>query len=115
MSYAVACHVDQLVDDEPLVVIINGVGIALVQTGGEIFAIQNLCSHAAEQLAEGEVSEHSIECPRHGSRFDLRGGCPLDLPATEPVPVFPVRVEGDEVLVDISNSLDPQCNDLQES
>ncbi|CAM5263306.1 (2Fe-2S)-binding protein OS=Streptomyces fumanus OX=67302 GN=GCM10018772_65330 PE=4 SV=1 [Streptomyces fumanus] len=60
------------------------------------------CSHANVSLAEGEVDDCHIECWLHGSRFDLRTGKPDSLPATRPVPVYPVKIEGDDVLVSLT-------------
>jgi 3-phenylpropionate/trans-cinnamate dioxygenase ferredoxin subunit len=75
------------------------VRIALVRIGDEFFAIGDECSHEDYSLAEGEVwpEECELECPRHGSTFDLRTGEACSLPATKPVPVFEVIVDGDEV------------------
>ncbi len=78
--------------------------IAVVRFEGEVFAVEDVCSHAEVPLSEGDVEEFrgapTIECWLHGSCFDLTSGRPTNLPATEPVPVYPVRVEGDDVLVD---------------
>jgi 3-phenylpropionate/trans-cinnamate dioxygenase ferredoxin subunit len=65
------------------------------------YVIGDRCSHADESLSEGDlwVDECEIECPKHGSTFDLRTGEPQALPATEPVPVYGVRVDGDDVVV----------------
>ena len=59
--------------------------IAVFLVDGSIFAIGDRCSHAEASLAEGEVYDHEVECPRHGSTFDLRTGEPQALPATKPV------------------------------
>lgn len=67
--------------------------IALFRIGDEVFAIGDRCSHAEASLAEGEVFDHEVECPRHGSEFDLRTGKALSLPATMPVPTYEVLVE----------------------
>jgi 3-phenylpropionate/trans-cinnamate dioxygenase ferredoxin subunit len=67
--------------------------IALFRIGDEIFAVGDRCSHAEASLAEGEVFDYEVECPRHGSEFDLRTGKPLSLPATKPVPTYEVMVE----------------------
>ena len=65
------------------------------------YAIGDECSHADWSLSEGDVweAEREIECPKHGSTFSLITGEPLTLPATQPVPVYPVRVDRDDVLV----------------
>jgi 3-phenylpropionate/trans-cinnamate dioxygenase ferredoxin component len=88
-----------------LAVEIDGVEVALVRTSEEVFAIHDECSHAQIALSEGEVEGCEIECWLHGSMFDLRTGKPTNLPATEPVPIYPCRVDGDEVYVDVHNPL----------
>ena len=83
---------------------VDGIEIALVRCGNdEVFAIRDECSHAAIALSEGEVEGTTLECWLHGSRFDLRTGEPTGLPAYEPVPVYPCKVDGDEIVVDVSN------------
>ena len=75
--------------------------IAVFRVGSEVFAVGDRCSHAEASLAEGEVFDTEVECPRHGSAFDLRTGAPLALPATRPVPTYQVRVEGGIVLLSL--------------
>jgi 3-phenylpropionate/trans-cinnamate dioxygenase ferredoxin component len=70
-----------------------------VHTEGEVFAIQDVCSHADVALSEGDIEGTTIECWLHGSRFDLSTGRALSRPATQPVDVYPVRIHGDDVLV----------------
>jgi 3-phenylpropionate/trans-cinnamate dioxygenase ferredoxin component len=96
-----ACAVNDLKENGAISVVLGGDEIAIVQTGGEVFAIRDWCSHAAVPLSEGEVDGYSIECWLHGSCFDLRTGQPTSMPATVPVPVYPVKIEGDDVLVSI--------------
>lgn len=71
--------------------------IALFKIGDDVYAIGDRCSHAEASLAEGEVFDLAVECPRHGSEFDLRTGEPDSLPATRPVPVYFVDVEDGDV------------------
>jgi 3-phenylpropionate/trans-cinnamate dioxygenase ferredoxin subunit len=80
---------------------IGGVSVAIVRCGDDFYAIGDRCSHADFSLSEGEVSceDREIECWKHGSTFSLVDGEPQSLPATKPVPVFTVRVEGDDVVV----------------
>jgi len=93
------CSLDELVDGEPRKAVVDGVTIAVVLTEGEVFAINDTCSHGAVSLAEGDIEGCTLECWLHGSQFDLRTGRPLSLPATEPVAVYPVKVEDGTVLV----------------
>ena len=71
--------------------------------GDELFALEDRCSHDDGPLCEGDwdPDECLVVCPRHGSRFDLRTGRPLSLPAYEPVATFPVRVEDGVVKIDV--------------
>ena len=75
--------------------------IAVFRIGDEVYAIGDRCSHAEASLAEGELYDTEVECPRHGSEFDLATGEPATLPATQPVPVYAVRVESGEVMLDL--------------
>lgn len=79
----------------------GGHRVAVFRIGDEVFAIGDRCSHAEASLAEGEVFDHDVECPRHGSEFDLRTGKPESLPATKPVPTYEVCVEDGEVFLDL--------------
>jgi 3-phenylpropionate/trans-cinnamate dioxygenase ferredoxin subunit len=77
--------------------------ICLVRIGDDFYAIGDRCSHADYSLSEGEIwpDEKEIECWKHGSTFSLETGEPQSLPATIPVPVYNVRVEGTDVIVDV--------------
>jgi 3-phenylpropionate/trans-cinnamate dioxygenase ferredoxin subunit len=108
MAFQRACAVSDVTNANPLAVTVDGVAVALVRQGEDFYAIYDECSHAAIPLSEGEVEDGEIECWLHGSRFDLRTGKPSGPPATEPVPTYPVRVEGDDLLVDVAS---PYPND----
>ncbi|MCW5953382.1 MAG: non-heme iron oxygenase ferredoxin subunit [Propionibacteriaceae bacterium] len=82
--------------------------IAVVNTAEGFFAIRDVCSHGEVPLSEGEVDGSTLECYMHGSRFDLRTGLPLELPATTGVPVYPVRVEGDDLYIDPDHPIEIQ-------
>jgi 3-phenylpropionate/trans-cinnamate dioxygenase ferredoxin component len=92
MSFERACALSEVPEDEALGVTIGSMDVAVARNGDEVFALQDLCSHAAVALSEGDVEDCTIECWLHGSRFDLRTGKPTGLPATEPVATFPVEV-----------------------
>jgi 3-phenylpropionate/trans-cinnamate dioxygenase ferredoxin component len=103
-TFVKACALSAIPDNGILSVELNRDEIAIVRAEGEVFAIRDWCSHAAVPLSEGEVDGYTIECWLHNSRFDLRTGKPSGLPATQPVPVYPVKIEGDDVLVAIEES-----------
>lgn len=78
--------------------------VALVRTSdGEVFALDDECSHGRASLGEGDVEDCSVECWKHGSRFDVRTGKPLNLPATAPVAVYPVTIDGEVIQVDVDS------------
>jgi 3-phenylpropionate/trans-cinnamate dioxygenase ferredoxin component len=107
-SFERACAAADVPDEGVIPVEVGGVEVAVVKSEGQFFAVRDECSHAQIQLSEGDVGECEIECWLHGSRFDLRTGEPTSLPAYEPVPVYPVRLDGDDVLVDVKNPLNQQ-------
>ena len=80
---------------------VEGHRVAVVRIGDDFYAIGDTCSHADYSLSEGDVwpDELEIECPKHGSTFSLVTGEPQTLPATTPVPVYEIVVEGDDVKV----------------
>lgn len=87
--------------DTPLRVELDGVAIAIVRdSNDEIHAIGDRCTHGDISLSEGFVEGETLECWAHGSRFSLITGQPLNLPAYEPVPVYVVQIDGDDVLID---------------
>jgi 3-phenylpropionate/trans-cinnamate dioxygenase ferredoxin subunit len=76
----------------PVAVALDGEAICLAHVDGQVYAVHDECTHGAVPLSEGEVDGATIECSLHGSRFDLRTGAALNLPATTPVRTYPVRV-----------------------
>ena len=105
MSFEKACAVADVPTDEALGVTVGAYDVAVARDGDEFFAIQDLCSHAAVALSEGEVDDCTVECWLHGSRFDLRTGKPTGLPATEPVATFPIEIREDAVFIDTTTTL----------
>jgi len=101
-EYARACLVTDVADGTAVRVVIDGVPVAVVRSDGEYYAIHDVCSHANVALSEGEIEDQTIECWLHGSRFDLVTGRPTGLPATQPVPVYPVKIDGDDILVSVA-------------
>ncbi len=95
------CAVSDIPPDTAKRFEVGGYAVAVVRCGDDFYAIGDVCSHADYSLSEGEVlcEEREIECWKHGSTFSLETGEPQSLPATRPVPVFEVRVEGDDVVV----------------
>jgi 3-phenylpropionate/trans-cinnamate dioxygenase ferredoxin subunit len=84
------------------VVRLDDVPVAVFHLADGWYAIEDVCTHDGGPVAEGRLEGCTIECPRHGARFDLRSGAALCFPAGSPVPTYPVRVVGDEVQVEWS-------------
>jgi 3-phenylpropionate/trans-cinnamate dioxygenase ferredoxin subunit len=82
---------------------VDGRPIAIARVGDAVYAICDTCSHADYSLSEGDLypEELEIECPKHGSTFSLVTGEPQSRPATSPVPVYAVTVDGDDVFVEV--------------
>jgi 3-phenylpropionate/trans-cinnamate dioxygenase ferredoxin component len=97
----VVCRRDDLKSGEARRFDLGDHRVAVVRIGDDFYAIGDRCSHEDYSLAEGEVweDERELECPRHGSTFDLTTGEACSLPAIKPVPVYEVEVAGDEVSV----------------
>ncbi|MCU1453294.1 MAG: Rieske (2Fe-2S) protein [Acidimicrobiales bacterium] len=103
MADVTICRLDELPDAEPRRFVVHGHPIAVVRIAAHVHAVGDICSHQNISLSEGEVDPDTcqIECWKHGSAFDLRTGHPDSLPATRPIPVYPARVEGDDVVVTV--------------
>ena len=101
MSEVRACALSELADAVAHRVEVGGCPVALVRLGDTVYAIGDTCSHAEVSLAEGivDTDECALECWKHGSLFSLESGEALTMPATRPVPVYVVRVDGDDVFV----------------
>jgi 3-phenylpropionate/trans-cinnamate dioxygenase ferredoxin subunit len=97
------CPLIEVADGTAVRIELDEVDIAVVHVGDEVFALDDVCSHAAFPLTEGEVDGTTIECALHGSRFDLRSGKPLGPPATQPVRTYPVSVVDGDVYIDLES------------
>jgi 3-phenylpropionate/trans-cinnamate dioxygenase ferredoxin subunit len=73
--------------------------IAVYRLPEGYFAIDDICTHDGGPLAQGEVEGDQVICPRHGARFSIKTGAALTFPAITPVDTYPVRIEGDDILV----------------
>lgn len=73
--------------------------VLLFRVGDDYYAVEDICSHDGQPLTEGRFEGTSIECPRHGARFDVRTGRPLCMPAVEPISTFDVKVADSEIFL----------------
>ena len=106
MTLQRACALSELEQDTAKRVELDGVAIAVVLDGnGDVHAIGDVCTHGDISLSDGFVEGETLECWAHGSAFSLRTGRPLNLPAYEPVLVFVVQIDGDDVLIDPASTV----------
>jgi 3-phenylpropionate/trans-cinnamate dioxygenase ferredoxin subunit len=106
MALFEVCKTTDVPEGEARRYVVRRIEVAVANVGnGTFYAVDDVCSHAEASLSEGEidVDDETIECPRHGSTFDLATGRPRSLPATVPVLTFPVKVEGDTVLIELED------------
>jgi 3-phenylpropionate/trans-cinnamate dioxygenase ferredoxin subunit len=94
---------DELPPGGKKMVEVDGRAIAVFHVDGEYYAIDDVCTHDGGPLAEGMLDGYEIECPRHGARFDVRTGKVLCMPAFEDVTSHTVKVEGNDILVRLSD------------
>jgi nitrite reductase/ring-hydroxylating ferredoxin subunit len=78
---------------------INGEEVCLVNVDGKYYAINNICTHEGGPLADGKLEGYEVECPWHGSKFDVRTGEVTNPPASEPEPTYEVKVDGNNILI----------------
>ena len=97
------CPVDELPPGAKRVVTWEELEIGIVNCGGTILAVEDRCSHDDGDLMEGDIDDETctVECPRHGSVFDLKTGKPLNLPAYVPIDTYPVEVDDGVIKVEV--------------
>jgi len=104
----VVCAFDDLPPGSATRFDVDGVAVAVVRIGDDVYAIGDVCSHGEVSLSDGEVlcAEKELECWKHGSSFSLETGVPQTLPATRAVPVFVAQVVDGNVEISIEKSLE---------
>jgi len=107
-NFVKIAKIQDIPDNEVRAFEVDGRRIALYHCGHEFYATTDICSHAYAELSEGflDPDDCTIECPLHGSRFDIRTGAVQSLPAYEPIATYTVRIENDDVLVAIEDGVD---------
>jgi 3-phenylpropionate/trans-cinnamate dioxygenase ferredoxin component len=100
----IVCPLEELPPGTMKLVHAGEISVGVYNVDGELYALEDRCSHDDGPLVEGdwEPDEGVVICPRHGSRFDIRSGRALTLPAYLPVETFPVRVDDGIVKVDVT-------------
>jgi 3-phenylpropionate/trans-cinnamate dioxygenase ferredoxin subunit len=100
-EFVSVCKTSDLPDPGKMVAEVDDRLVAVFHVSGSFWAIDDICTHDGGPLAEGTLEDHTIACPRHGARFDIRTGKALTMPATRDTVAYEVRVEGDEVQIRI--------------
>ncbi|RYE78814.1 MAG: non-heme iron oxygenase ferredoxin subunit [Oxalobacteraceae bacterium] len=101
MAWTRVAAADDVAEGEVVGVTAAGQQIALYRDKGEFFATSNVCTHQYALLSDGYFEDGCIECPLHQGSFDVRTGKAQCAPVTEDIKVYPLRVEGDDLLADI--------------
>lgn len=92
--------VDEIQPGSRKLIDFESVTVALFNINGQLYCIEDVCTHDGGPLAEGELKDHIIVCPRHGAEFDVRDGRALKMPAVTPAPTYEVRIEGKDVYIE---------------
>ena len=92
-------QVSEIKPGEMISVEVDSEQVLLVNVDGKIHAVDDICSHAYATLSEGDLSGEEVECPLHGGSFNAITGAPINPPANEPLRVYSVQIEGDDILV----------------
>ena len=103
VTFHQAATMDQLDEDEAMQVIIEGKEVAIINLGGTIYAMDDICTHAYASMADGYIEGDCIECPLHGAQFNIKTGKAETPPATEDLTCYEVKIEGDNILVGMPN------------
>jgi 3-phenylpropionate/trans-cinnamate dioxygenase ferredoxin subunit len=97
LEFVVVADADELPDGERLFLEIDDEFIVLFNIAGELFAIEDSCTHDDGPIGEGELEDLQVVCPRHGARFDLRDGKVTSPPAVVDIKAYPVRIVNGEI------------------
>ena len=100
-KYFRVASVTEIPPGDKKIVEVDGVLVVLVNLDGQLYAVEDVCTHDGGPLGEGKLDGCELICPRHGARFDVRTGAATRMPAIEPAPTYEVRVEDGNVLVEV--------------
>lgn len=103
MSFKKLARVSDIVSGKIHSISTKYVQVGITKVKEEIVAFEDVCSHDGEKISTGKVENDTVVCPRHFAKFDLCSGKPLCMPATEPISIFSVQIQGEDVLVDIED------------
>jgi 3-phenylpropionate/trans-cinnamate dioxygenase ferredoxin subunit len=99
IKYHEVCSIDEIPMGERLFITLGEVPVVIINVNGEIYAIEDVCTHDDGPLGEGEIEDHEIICPRHGARFNIQTGEVITLPAVIGVKTYPIKVKDKMILI----------------
>ena len=102
-EWHVACKLAEVTEDAPYSATVAGVPVGIFRIGDRCFALHDVCTHEYARLSRGYVEGGTIECPLHEAKFDIRTGRALCAPAAGDVACYAVRIDGDQVLVQLAD------------
>jgi 3-phenylpropionate/trans-cinnamate dioxygenase ferredoxin subunit len=102
-DFTTVAKVSEIPDPGRKIVELDDQLVVVIHTAGHFYAIDDVCTHDGGPLGEGTLEGYSIACPRHGAKFDIRTGAALTMPATKPTATHQVKIEGDNILVKLSD------------
>lgn len=102
--YQLLTFVDQVPENKVSCFELDGQSIAVARVKGEFYAVINKCSHAEQTFENGRVRGYKLICPLHGAIFDIRDGSVLSPPAFNPIKTYPLKIEGEEIHIDLTES-----------
>lgn len=108
--YQLLTTIDQVPENKVSCFELDGQSIAVTQVKGEFYAVINKCSHAEQTFEEGKVRGYKLYCPLHGAMFDIRDGSVLSPPAFNPIKTYPLKIEGNEIHIDLTGSLSMEAS-----
>ncbi len=103
MDFVRVAKVSDIADPGKLIVEVDDRLVVVFHVDGKFYAIDDVCTHDGGPLGEGQLEGFCIACPRHGAKFDIRDGRALTMPATQPTAAHEVKIEGNEILVRLSD------------
>ena len=98
-KFVAVAKTNEIASGKVKVVYVDDAPVGIANVDGQFYAFADVCTHDDGPVAEGPLVGCTIECPRHGAQFDIRTGAVLRLPAVVPIPVYDLKVEGDEIKV----------------
>jgi len=99
-EFVKVAHISEIPPGTRKIIDLEEVTVALFNIDGKYYCIEDVCTHDSGPVAEGELDGFRIECPRHGAHFDVRDGKVLSMPAIVPIPVYEVKLDGEEIYIE---------------